>query len=302
MQKNVDKRIHRYIIVAFILVLIAFIGVKLYLYKTTNGEGPKITFDNEEIQVETTVGYDDLLEGVTATDANGKDVSDSLTVESMSKLLDDNKRTVNYIAYDENHHIGKASRTIQYTNYESPKLKLSCSPEFYTTDNTVNVLDYITVNDCVDGDISKKTQIKDSEYIEGTAKRTTMNYTISVTNSCGDTVETTLPFIFNVNENADIMPKVLLSDYVVYLKKDGVFNPWDYVKGVQVGSSVFQVKGKKVPKSTEDYKYVKDVIIKQNKIHISSKVNTDESGTYRVTYTTKYNNIEAETMMIVIVE
>ena len=111
------KRVHLLIVIIFVCVLALFTTVKVFTYVTTNAEGPMITFDKDEIRVKTSVKEKKLLEGVTAVDEKGNDVTDTVMIESFSKLLDGKKRIVNYIAYDANNNIGKASRTIVYRDF-----------------------------------------------------------------------------------------------------------------------------------------------------------------------------------------
>ena len=91
------KRVHLLIVIIFVCVLALFTTVKVFTYVTTNAEGPVITFDKDEIRVKTSVKEKKLLEGVTAVDEKGNDVTDTVMIESFSKLLDGKKRIVNYM-------------------------------------------------------------------------------------------------------------------------------------------------------------------------------------------------------------
>ena len=88
------KRVHLLIVITFVCVLALFTTVKVFTYVTTNAEGPAITFDKDEIRVKTSVKEKKLLEGVTAVDEKGNDVTDTVMIESFSKLLDGKKRIV----------------------------------------------------------------------------------------------------------------------------------------------------------------------------------------------------------------
>lgn len=292
------KRVHLLIVIIFVCVLALFTTVKVFTYVTTNAEGPVITFDKDEIRVKTSVKEKKLLEGVTAVDEKGNDVTDTVMIESFSKLLDGKKRIVNYIAYDANNNIGKASRTIVYRDYTSPKIRLDHSPEFYTEDGYVDILDYVTVKDKIDGEIGKKAQLLNTEYI----KENRFNYTVGVTNSCGDTVELTIPVTTHTTENADALPFVVLDDYIVYVDKGDDFNAWSHVEALTVGKSIYQVEGKDEPVSSSDYNYVSGITIPESAISVSGSVDTDKKGTYRVTFKADYNDKRANTTMLVVVE
>lgn len=292
------KHLHRMIVVVFFLVLALFITVKVFRYVTTNGDGPVISFDRDEIKVKTSVKEKQLLEGVTAKDEQGNDVTNTIMIESFSKLLEGKKRRVNYIAYDANNNIGKASRTIIYKDYESPKINLNHSAEFYTEDGYLNILDYVKVKDKIDGQIGKKAQIVETEYVD----KNKQNYTISITNSCGDTVETTIPVTVHSNQDESTLPLVKLDTYVLYIDKGDSFDAWDHVEALTVGKSIYQIEGKKKPISSSKYDYVSGVTVPESAISVSGSVDTKKKGTYKVTYKAKYNNKKANTALLVVVE
>jgi len=292
------KRLHAAIVIIFFLVLALFITVKVFSYITTNGDGPTITFDRSEIKVKTSVKDEQLLEGVTAKDAKGNDVTDTVMVESFSKLLDGNKRIVTYIAYDANNNIGKASRTIIYKNYKKPQISLNQSSEIYTEDGYINILDYIKVKDKVDGEIGKKAQVVETEYIDD--KR--QNYKIAVTNSCGDTVETTIPVTVHSSSDVDSLPFVKLDKYIIYLDEGDDFNAWSHVEALTVGKSIYQIEGKTKPIGSSKYNYVSGVKVPKSAITVSGKVDTEKKGTYKVTYKAEYNQKKANTVLLVVVQ
>ncbi|MDO4942246.1 MAG: bacterial Ig-like domain-containing protein [Lachnospiraceae bacterium] len=292
------KRLHTAIVVIFFLVLALFITVKVFSYITTNGEGPVITFDRNEIKVKTSVKDEKLLEGVTAKDEKGNDVTDTIMIESFSKLLDGNKRIVNYIAYDANNNIGKANRTIIYKDYKSPQISLKQSSEFYTEDGYVNILDYIKVKDRIDGEIGKKAQVLETEYVD----KEQQNYKIAVTNSCGDTVETTIPVTVHSSSNIDSLPFVKLDKYMIYIDKGDDFDAWSHVEALTVGKSIYQIEGKTKPISSSKFNYVNGIKVPRSAVSISGKVDTEKKGTYKVTYKANYNGKKANTALLVVVQ
>ena len=104
---------------AIIMVLLTALsvgGVILYsVHKTmaTGGASPEIHFDQEELEVSTGTGDAELLKGVTATDKEDGDVTDSLMVEGISHFVEKDIVNVTYVAYDSQNHVSRAMRRVQ---------------------------------------------------------------------------------------------------------------------------------------------------------------------------------------------
>ena len=79
---------------AFVMLFLTALsvgGVILYsIHKSvaTGGASPEIHFDKDEIDVQTGTGDEALLEGVTATDQEDGDVTDSIMVEGVSHFVE----------------------------------------------------------------------------------------------------------------------------------------------------------------------------------------------------------------------
>lgn len=296
-----QKFMHKIILIVFLIVLVAFSGIKIYMFVTTNGKGPTISFDKKEIKVKTSAKDEVLLEGVTAKDEKGNDVTDSIIIEGYSKLLKHNKRKITYIAYDANNNIGKGTRVIKYKNYKSPVIKSRESLEIYGTADNANILTALKCKDCIDGDISNNIQIDSSKYTY-TQDATKIAYNVSVTNSAGDTTSMQIPYVIHEVDNPNAYPQVVLNDYIIYAKKGTKFSSRDYIKCVQIGSSLYQISGKDKPKETKTTHLVPNVTIPSSSISYDSEVNMDKAGVYNVRFKVKYNGQKGYSTMIVVVE
>lgn len=301
-QKKQVVWIHRMVLIIFLITAIIFCGMFAWSRFIVKREGPTIDFSNKRLKVKTSATEQELLKGVTATDANGNDVTDTLMVEGYSKLLKGNCRNVTYIAYDSHNNIGKAKRTIQYTDYHSPRFGLLESPKQYGVEQGKDILDIVTVEDAIDGEIGKSVQVVSKETIKSNDFGSTIKYHLSVTNRCGDTEEITIPFSYTVTEDANNRPVVLMNEYMVYIKKGEKFHPQKYMKAVAVGKTLYRISGKKAPKSTKKFTYVPGNVIDKKEVKISYDFSTSKVGIYPVRYTVKVNGIRSTTILMVAVE
>ena len=111
--------------VAMALSILGVMAVCIFQKIADGGASPEIVFSDDVLAVST--GADDaaLLAGVTATDAEDGDVTDSLVIQGRSGLSADGTVQVTYAAFDSDRHVTKATRTVRYTDYHSPRFTLS---------------------------------------------------------------------------------------------------------------------------------------------------------------------------------
>lgn len=147
---------------------------------------PVISFDTDQIRASVHVTDEELLAGVAAADAEDGDVTASVVIEGISEFVEDNTRVVTYAAFDSAGNVCKASRELVYTDYTSPVFSVVDTLDF-PLNSDVNLQECIHVEDIIDGDITGKIRVIQSDYNSYTAG--TYTITLQVTNSCGDTVE-----------------------------------------------------------------------------------------------------------------
>lgn len=225
------RRLYQFVIVLFVAVTVAYAG--LYLYTARQDKVPPvITFDEEEIAVAVGTAEEELLQGVTASDARDGDVTASLIVEGISSFDTEMKREVTYVAFDKSGNVSKATRKLSYTDYVSPRFTL-VAPLTLNLEESVYATNYVKAIDCVDGDITNKIRVRESEL--DPTREGLYTLTLSVQNSCGDMVERTFDvevISMGLIEETNT-PKIQLSDYLVYLSKGSKFNGGDYLTGVE---------------------------------------------------------------------
>ena len=246
-----------------ILTIIALVSVALAaLYgmsRKTSPEYPEINFVGGDIKVSVTATDEELLKGVTATDPEDGDVTDSLVVEGLTNLIKGKKINVTYAAIDSENHVTKASRTVKFVDYESPHFTLS-APLIFKLSNNMDLLGIAGAEDIFDGDISSNLKYSMSDDI---SFDTIGEYKVKliVTNRLGDTEK--LPVTVEITDEEPNCEAITLTDYLVYIDEGDEFNAEDYVESYYVGSEKHSsAKGLKI---TDD-------------------VDTEEPGVYTVDY------------------
>ncbi len=270
-------------IVMLLLTALSVGGVILYsVHKemTSGGRSPEISFAQEEIEVETNADDFALLEGVTASDKEDGDITDSLMVEHVSKFVEDSVVDATYVVYDSQNHVARASRRVRYTNYVSPRFGMT-APMVFTARNVADMLDNVTARDAIDGDISLKVHASYDNTTADLANVGIHEVEISVTNSLGDTSRLMIPV--RVVEDVIHSESIPLKDYLVYIKKGEAFDPRAYL-------------AQETEENTDD----KDRE-KKEQIQVSSNVNTSAPGVYAVDYTLVRNEMTAAMTRLIVV-
>lgn len=219
---------------------------------------PVITADSDMVEVSVKDGEDKLLVGITATDRQDGDLTSSVIVSGISKLISENTAKVSYIVFDSDRRIGTYTRYVKYTDYSRPRFELKKPLTFSTSDN-ITLSGRLYAYDVIDGDISDSVKVsaRDLTVSEGGV----YTITVQVTNSLGDTSSVRLPL--TIVANLSTIPEITLSSYLVFLEKGQRFDPMSFVSGVT------EVSGSSG--NTEA-------------VTCSGTVDVNEAGIYNVTY------------------
>lgn len=259
------------------LAVAAAIGFAFYSMNISSPKYPEIKFAQNTISVSVDASEEELLQGVTATDPEDGDVTQSLVVEGLSNIAKGSSVKVTYAAFDSQNHVTKAQRTVNFTDYTGPRFKLS-APLVFPRANDINLLSIVSAEDPFDGDISGR--VKYSIVTNGVSLSEEGEYEIKlmVSNRIGDTETLILPVeITSKNANS---ANIELSDYIVYINVNDEFNSRDYVVGYTVDGEEHEGAGG---------------------LSVKSDVDTDEAGVYTVDYTYT-GRPESRTRLIVVVE
>lgn len=198
-----------------------------------------------------------LLEDISAFDREDGDISDRVVVESISSFDQNGCRTVTYAVCDSDRHVTKTTREIIYDDYRSPEFSLNTQLCFTGNVTASAILGAVSVSDVLDGDLTD--QIKIDSYISGDAYDTVG---LSVVNSAGDVSRVSLNLSLVATMNG--LPRIGLSDYIVYITKGDAFDPADYLRRVTIGGEEFpELMGR---------------------VHITSDADVNTAGAYTAVY------------------
>lgn len=269
-----------------LLVLICCGGFAIYQFlwnQTYDREPPEITMDQDELTLSVSDSESALLQGVTATDAQDGDVTDSLVVESVRGVVADQRFTVTYAAFDSDGNVTKAQRTVRYSDYVSPRFSLTGSLLF-RTGSSLDIFSVLKAEDVVDGDLTDR--IKATMTSGGQQISAAGDYTVEfrVTNSLGDTSYLEAPIRVVAAESNSAT--VTLSEYLVYASKGDKIEPKEYLDRLNAGKEIISLG-----RSDSDVS-----------IDVDSNVDTDTPGTYWVDYTVTYGDYVGQSRLIVVVE
>lgn len=292
MKKTVKRKQRMHII--FLPVLICGILTAVYamlFVMTDDTKAPQIQIDQEILEV--SVGADDaaLLQGVSAKDNADGDVTDSLIVEKISSLAKDHTATVTYAAFDSSGNVAKASRTLKYMDYQSPKFSQNQSLTF-SANSMQNILSFMGATDAIDGDISSR--VKGTLLSNANSLNEPGLYQVEfrVTNSMNETVYLTLPV--EVYPAGTYNANVELSDYLVYVKTGTAFDPESYLEKVVVGTREYSLKNQDPTRQEKIRVYfnryvdpdsVSEPNVRVVNVDMLSDVDTKTPGVYSVAYT-----------------
>lgn len=276
------KRIWALLLLTFLCCL-GFAAYLFFSQRIVDNTAPEISFASDTLPVSVTASDAELMAGVTAWDNQDGDVTASIVVEGIVGLSSDQLATITYAAFDQAGNVAKAQRTLQYTDYRSPRFSLT-APLVFRSGSSFNVLNYIGAEDVIDGildDRIKATLVSTEGVL---SEEGTYEVEFRVTNSMKDTAYLTIPV--DIYSAGMYNATVTLSDYLVYVEQGSSFDYRDFLERFQKGSETVSLKD-----SPSDVS-----------VSCDSDVNTNVPGAYSVTYTVKSGSYTGYTRLIVVVE
>lgn len=285
------RRVRSLICLIFVIACVAFVAYIVKTKMVEDSKPPVITCEQEEITVSVEDDESVLLEGIKAEDNRDGDITKSVRVASMSHFIN-GKRTVTYVVFDKANQVGTLERTVQYSDYTSPKIYLKKPLRFMVTNSDeLDFNEYYTAEDCLDGDITSQIRpIIDNNYYG--IQEGTFAVTLQVSNSAGDVcsvpVEMQIAYTDNEDEREKEYP--VLSDYIAYTKVGKKINAKKYLVGIS--------------RNNTEYLFEDDLTgVKSDDIKITSNVDYDKAGVYTVEYSYKAAGApKAVTKLYVVVE
>lgn len=213
-------------VLLILAALAVFVGYRQYDAIKSDVGAPEISInDTQTLQISVQTPKAELLQGVTAVDRHDGDVSDKLVVESMHLMDADGLIEVGYAVADKSGNVAKATRMVQYTDYESPKFSLS-APLIYEVYEDFDIMRSVFAQDVVDGDIQHRIRAT-ALGEESIMSQGVHEVHFQVSNSLGDISEIILPV--EVIETGSYAADLTLTDYLIYLPQGAVFQPEEYL-------------------------------------------------------------------------
>ena len=192
---------------------------------------PEIQCPESPLKLSVHADESQLLAGVTASDEKDGDLTDKVFVQDIGKSGQEGMATVTYAVVDSDNHVATANREVHYTDYQAPRFSIA-QPLHYTVGSPVIIRDRVQAQDSVDGNISSQIRI----FSEGLSANMPGVYpvTLEVTNSLGNTARVTVDVVIEEKTTVSV-PKIYLTDYLVYATANQEFDASKYLESVSGG-------------------------------------------------------------------
>lgn len=215
------------ITVVILVVSLVFAGwANNRYYSNLNTECPEITNSVETLNISVQDPPEAIFQGLQARDAKDGDLTGQIMVASVSHFLEPGTVNVKYVVFNSHNNAATLTRRVHYTDYQPPQFSLEKAP-VYTVGSSFDLLDFVRVEDCIDGDISDHIRVISNmvnNYSVGN-----FPVVLEVSNSCGDTAQITLWVSYQDKESTAV---VKLHKNIVYVQQGDVFDPHQWLATV----------------------------------------------------------------------
>ena len=289
--------------IALFIISLLLLGINTYKEQVINDKtGPVFHMNSNVVEVSVEDDENALIEGLTAEDVKDGDVTNSIIVESVSPFTGTGHRIVNYAAFDSDNHVTHAKRELAYTDYTASRFHLSKPLTFAM--NATNLLDGITVEDCIDGDITRNIKMMSDEEID-TSHVGEYSARLKVTNSAGGV--SYLPVTVEIYD-ATVryrIPQIMLKENVIYINEGSDFDENDYLDSIVISGTEYSLtEGKGSYGASYVSQDETENSIGFDRVDIKSDVDTDVTGYYEVVYSfedTEYSTGTGKSRLYVVV-
>ena len=221
------KKLKILIFICFCVAAVMYGTMRIRIKSAQDLVPPVVTVDSDTIELSVQAEDADYLSGVTAADNRDGDVTDSLVVAEKSNFISPGRFKVTYAAFDSHNNVGYATRTVNFTDYTPPRFSMT-RPFRYLTSDSYSLLDGMSAEDAVDGDVTNGIRYSYGKSTDATHA----DITYEVTNSFGDTSQLTVPcrIYSDFAEYAKDTPQ--LTDYIVYTTPGQAVDVLSLVDGI----------------------------------------------------------------------
>lgn len=286
-------------ITCVLVAAVALVGGGTYYLHgkmTEDIKPPVITMESDTVSASVEEPRSALLKGVGAVDEKDGDLSGSVLVNDIRLVRDEEKGEgfeVSYVVFDSSNNMAYATRTLDYTDYYSPRFHIS-APLRFTSVSGVDIYRCVTAEDCIDGDISQRIMVDMDEAFLDANSFGTYTCNVEVSNSLGDT--SVLPLEFEVYDASSTeeatRPQIQLTEYLTYVKAGEPFDPMAYLEKLKLERNTYTLLSPGTVEVTEetktyDYGYFSGLygyFLFKDVINISTNLDIQTPGLYYVDY------------------
>lgn len=268
----------RFLRIAAVIILAISLVFTLWAngryYSSLNMDYPVISNGEEVLQISVQDPPETLFRGLSAQDGTDGDLTDQIMIASVSHFLEPGTVSVKYVVFDSHNNSDTLTRRVHYTDYVPPVYTLEKAP-VYTVGRPFDLLDYVQVTDCIDGDISDNVRV-----ISNMVNNFSAGYypvVLEASNSCGNTAQITLWVSFLSKENT---VAVNLQRYIVYIPQGETFEP------MQLLLSVTDRNGAALDAAN---------------VEVQGNLNTEKPGCYQLIYSYNDGKLSGESPLTVVV-
>ena len=245
---------------ALALAIVLFVAAQVNEKMNLDDTLPTITADRDTLEIPCEYTQEQLLTGVSASDAKDGDLTNQVLVGNFTRFIDPGVCDLNYVVFDSSEHMATLTRRVHFTDYHSPRFGLAEPLVFAeSTTNNTEVRALFSASDVLDGDLTDWIT-----YVEtNAAYNNPGDYTITmeVSNSFGDTVSYAFPIHIYERNTQDF--DITLTTPLAYIDQGSSFDPLAYVE------SIADYSGNKYDPSL---------------LNVTSTVDTATPGIYEVHY------------------
>lgn len=279
--------------VLFVLTTVLFTLSYLRARALSRDRYPEIFFDTDRITVSLAPTEEELLSGVSASDAEDGDLTGRVIVESISHFITPGVSNVTYTVCDSQSHVTTATRRIVYTDYTPPRFTMSDDLVF-SVNEQANPFRCIGATDVIDGNISDRIKITaENGFQSGTAG--VYPITVQVTNSKGDVAS--LQLSVTIENTSLYAPRITLKNYLMYITVGDTVDLRDNLRAVE---SVTENAEDDVETEEETAAAMEAL---RERVRIETDFDRNTPGVYQVDYRfTDAFDREAHAVLTIVVE
>lgn len=231
--------------VFFVLICCVYIILKSVL---ADHKAPEFNVIDDMIKMDVktlTENEAALLSGLSAYDDKDGDLTDHILVERITKKENgaENEFIVSYAVFDSASNSTRLERSLILNDYEPPKFVCSKALVF-AEDTEINLRNQIIVEDVIDGRVTSGIAYDiPASFVSGDTEPGSYDCSAAFRNSLGDLVsfEFNVEIIGGLQAEREYLPKISLTDYVVYLNAGEEFNPGNYLLSIWDNSAFYRI-------------------------------------------------------------